>query len=141
MTLYPHLSPLKTALEKLKVPVLVYANLESVSIQSAPCLILIPESTQIAQVIQGVRTMSGLRLKQEWVLLTVIRDPGDQLVTDELVSQLGEWQYRILQVLMKDILQSGGPIQLSECPKSEVIAGGAIAGQLRFSSQFVLNAE
>jgi hypothetical protein len=141
MTFYPHLSLIKTALEKLNVPVQVYANVESVSIQTAPCLILIPEATQVLQTIGSGRTISGFRFKQDWLLLTVLRDASDQLVTDELVSQLGEWQYRILQVLMKDVLQSGGPIQLNEGSKSEVIAGGAIAGQLRFASQFVINAE
>lgn len=140
MTLYPHLTILKNALMTLDIPVFVYANLESVSIQQAPCLILIPESTSFVETIKGQRSITSIRCRQEWLLLTILRDASDQYVTDELVSQLGEWQYRILHVLMNDVLKTGGPIQLNECPKSEVIAGGAIAGNLRLSSQFVLNA-
>jgi hypothetical protein len=141
MTLYPQLPTIKTALESLSIPVFVYAALESVSIQQAPCLVLIPESTSFVETIKGQRNITAIRCKQEWLLLTILRDASDQFVTDELVSQLGEWQYRILRLLMTDVLKVAGPIQLSECPKSEVIAGGAIAGNLRFVSQFVLNAE
>jgi len=32
-------------------------------------------------------------------------------------------------------------VQVLECPKSESIAGGAIAGKIRVATQFVFNAE
>ena len=144
MTLYPHLSLLMEAITtgmKLETPVKAYANIEQVSIQNAPCVFLIPEDTTIVETIKNVRAITSFRMKQEWLILIVLRDASDQNVTEPLISQMGEWQAKIINILMKDVLVSGGPIQVLDCPKSESIAGGAIAGKVRVATQFVFNAE
>ena len=143
-TLYPHLTTLITALTNgldVAIPVMAYANIEQVSIQNAPCVFLIPEDVSVVQTIANVRAISSFRMRQEWLILTVLKDSSDQNVTTPLITQLGEWQAQILQILMKDVLVSGGPIQVLDCPKSESIAGGAIAGKIRVATQFVFNAE
>lgn len=141
-TTYPHLKILVDALTQgLEIPVLAYANIEQVSIQNAPSVFLIPEDVQVMETIKSVRTITSFRMKQEWLLLTVIRDASDQSVTSPLITQLGEWQARILRILMTKVLVVGGPIQILDCPKSESIAGGAIAGKIRLTTQFVFNAE
>lgn len=141
-TTYPHLKILVDALsDGLEIPVLAYANVEQVSIQHAPSVFLIPEDVQVVETIKSVRTITSFRMKQEWLLLTVIRDASDQSVTSPLITQLGEWQARILRILMTKVLVVGGPIQILDCPKSESIAGGAIAGKIRLTTQFVFNAE
>lgn len=142
MTTTPHLSVLLEALTKgLDVPVTAYANLEQVTIQSAPSVFLIPEDLSVLETIKNVRAISSFRMRQEWLILTVLRDASDQSVTAPLITQLGEWQARILRILMTDVLISGGPVQVLDCPKSESIAGGAIAGKIRVATQFVFNAE
>ena len=142
MTTTPHLSVLLEALTKgLDVPVTAYANLEQVTIQSAPSVFLIPEDLSVLETIKNVRAITSFRMRQEWLILTVLRDASDQSVTAPLITQLGEWQARILRILMTDVLISGGPVQVLECPKSEPIAGGAIAGKIRVATQFVFNAE
>jgi len=142
MTTTPHLSVLLEALTKgLDVPVTAYANLEQVTIQSAPSVFLITEDLSVLETIKNVRAITSFRMRQEWLILTVLRDASDQSVTAPLITQLGEWQARILRILMTDVLISGGPVQVLECPKSEPIAGGAIAGKIRVATQFVFNAE
>lgn len=144
MTIYPHLSLLMNAITtglKLKTPVQAYANIEQVSIQGSPCVFLIPEETAVVQTISNVRSVTSFRMKQEWLILIVLRDASDQNVTEPLITQMGEWQAKIINILMKDVLVSGGPIQVLDCPKSESIAGGAIAGKIRAVTQFVFNAE
>ena len=141
-TTYPHLKILVDALtDGLEIPVLAYANVEQVSIQNAPSVFLIPEDVQVVETIKSVRTITSFRMKQEWLLLTILKDASDQSVTSPLITQLGEWQARILRILMTKVLVVGGPIQILDCPKSESIAGGAIAGKIRLTTQFVFNAE
>ena len=141
-TTYPHLKILVDALtDGLEIPVLAYANVEQVSIQNAPSVFLIPEDVQVLETLKSVRTITSFRMKQEWLLLTVLRDASDQSVTSPLITQLGEWQAKILRILMTKVLVVGGPIQILDCPKSESIAGGAIAGKIRLTTQFVFNAE
>ena len=142
MTTTPHLSVLLEALTKgLDVQVTAYANLEQVTIQSAPSVFLITEDLSVLETIKNVRAITSFRMRQEWLILTVLRDASDQSVTAPLITQLGEWQARILRILMTDVLIVGGPIQVLDCPKSESIAGGAIAGKIRIATQFVFNAE
>lgn len=144
MTTYPHLPILINALTNglsLEYPIQAFANIEQVTIQGTPSVCLIPDDLQVRESIQGGRTITSLRLAQDWTVLTVLRDAGDQKVTEPLITQLGEWQARILNLLMKEILHLGGPIKILECPKAESIDGGAIAGKLRFQTQFVFNAE
>ena len=141
-TTYPHLKILVDALTQgLAIPVLAYANIEQVSIQNAPSVFLIPEDVQVVETLKSVRTITSFRMKHEWLLLTVLKDASDQSVTAPLITQLGEWQARILRILMTEVLVVGGPIQILDCPKSESIAGGAIAGKIRLTTQFVFNAE
>lgn len=141
-TTTPHLKVLMDALTNgLEIPVEAYANLEQVTIQNAPSVFLIPEDLSVLETIKNVRAISSFRMRQEWLILTVLRDASDQSVTAPLITQLGEWQARILRILMTDVLISGGPVQVLDCPKSESIAGGAIAGKIRVATQFVFNAE
>lgn len=144
MTLYPHLSILIDALTKglsLEYPIQAFANIEQVTLQGTPSVFLIPDDLSVRESIQGGRTISSLRLAQNWTLLTVLRDAGDQKVTEPLITQLGEWQARIVTLLMREVLALGGPIKILDFPKAESIDGGAIAGKLRFQTQFVFNAE
>lgn len=144
MTTYPHLSILIEALTKglsLEYPIQAFASLEQVTLQGTPSVFLIPDDLSVRESIQGGRTISALRLTQDWTVLTVLRDAGDQKVTEPLITQLGEWQARIVTLLMKEVLTLGGPIKILEFPKAESIDGGAIAGKLRFQTQFVFNAE
>lgn len=144
MTIYPHLSKLIDALNdglSLDYPVMAYAVMDQVSIQGTPSVFLVPEDAQISEMIKSGRTVSALRIQQEWLIITVLRDAGDQKVTTPLIAQLGEWQAQILQILMKDILSVGGPIRILDMPKADAIDGGAIAGKIRIWTQFVVNAE
>jgi hypothetical protein len=126
---------------ELVYPVQAYANLEQVSIQGTPSVFLIPEDCTMLQVIPDVRKIKSFRMKQEWLILTVLRDAGDQKVTEPLITALGVFQAKILNILMTDVLLTGGPLQLIDCPKAESIEGGAIAGKIRIATQFVFNAE
>jgi hypothetical protein len=143
-TIYPHLTRLMDALTKglsLEIPVMAYASLDQVTLQGSPNVFLIPEATQPQQVIANVRTISSVRFRQEWTILTVLRDAGDQRVTTPLITQMGEWQARILRLLMTDVLQVGGPIQILDLPKNETIEGGAIVGRILLGTQFVFSVE
>lgn len=144
MTIYPHLSVLMETLTQglqLHHPVMAYASLDQVTIQGTPSLFLIPEDLSIVQSIADLRTITSLRMRQEWLLITVLRDSSDQKVTTPLINRLGEFQARLLNLLMKDVLVKSGPLQIMDCPKSEPIEGGAIAGKIRISTQFVFNSE
>lgn len=144
MTIYPHLQLLMDAITKelaLTYPVMAYANLEQITIQGTPSVFLIPETLTVLQTIPEIRTISAFRMSQEWLIITVLRDAGDQKVTQPLISKLGEIQAKITNLLMKEILVRGGPIQVIDYPKSESLEGGAIAGKIRISTQFVFNAE
>jgi len=144
MTTYPHLSILIDALTnglRLEYPIQAFANIEQVTLQGTPSVFLIPDDCPVIDSIQGGRTITSLRLRQDWTVLTVLRDASDQKVTEPLITQLGEWQALIVNLLMKEILPLGGPIKILEFPKAESIDGGAIAGKLRFQTQFVFNAE
>ena len=144
MTVYPHLPILINALTQglsLEYPIQALANIEQVTIQGSPSVILIPDDLQVRESISGIRTIASLRLTQDWTVWTILRDASDQKVTAPLITQLGEWQAKIANLLMKEVLALGGPIKILEFPKAESIDGGAIAGKLRFQTQFVLNAE
>jgi len=143
MTIYPHLSLLMDAINQglsLVYPVQAYANIEQVTIQGTPSVFLIPEDLSVLQVIPDVRKIKTFRMKQEWLILTVLRDAGDQKVTEPLITALGEYQAKIISILMGDVV-TGGPLQLIDCPKAESIEGGAIAGKIRIATQFVFNSE
>lgn len=143
-TLYPYLTGLIETLTEglgLEYPILAYANLEQVTIQGTPSVFLIPDDAQVLQTISGIRNIASLRISQDWTVLTVLRDASDQKVTEPLLTQLGEWQARILTLLMGNVLTLGGPIKILEFPKAESIEGGAIAGKLRFQTQFVFTVE
>jgi hypothetical protein len=148
MTVYPHLSILTTALTTMlsrwtgiEVPVMAYASMEQITLQGTPSVFLIPEDAQALETIANVRALTSLRFSQEWLILTVLRDAGDQKVTSPLITQLGEWQAQIINLLMTDVLTTGGPIKILEVPKAESLEGGAIAGKIRIRTQFVFNAE
>jgi hypothetical protein len=144
VTLYPHLQRLIDVLTtglQLDYPIQAFAQLEAITIQGAPSVCLIPGEVQVLQTIPGVRKITAFRLRQEWTIVTILRDAGDQKVTVPLIALIGEWHARILRLLMQEVLTEGGPIQLLDCPASEAIDGGAIAGKLRIGTQFVLNAE
>jgi len=144
MSIYPHLSLLMDAITtgmNLVYPVQAYANIEQVTIQGTPSVFLIPEDLSVLQVIPDVRKIKTFRMKQEWLILTVLRDAGDQKVTEPLITALGLYQAKILNILMNDVVVTGGPLQLIDCPKAESIEGGAIAGKIRIATQFVFNAE
>lgn len=144
MTLYPYLDSLITTLTsglKLEFPIVAYANLEQVTIQGAPMVCLIADDTRIMETIKNVRSIKALRLYQEWTVMTILRDAGDQKVTNVLLKQLGEWQATILNLLCRELLTVGGPLQVIDLPKPESIDGGAIAGRIRLGVNFVLNAE
>jgi hypothetical protein len=143
-TVYPHLSLLKDAFDnglslKGADQVKVIADESQISIQGNTNVFLIIEDAPIIEVIKDVRKISAVRFRQEWSIVSVISNSEDQLVTSPLIISLGKWQYRIIQILCTDILGKGGPIQLSELPKPEPIKGGAIAGRVRFGTQFVLS--
>lgn len=143
-TLYPHLDALVNALQtnlKLAYPIVVYANLESVSIQGTPCVALIAEESSVLDVVGGARQIKTLRFQQYWTVVVILRDAGDQEVTAPLLRELGEWQASILNVLCNNVIEIGGPIKFFELQKPEAIAGGAVAGRLRFGIQFGFNVE
>jgi hypothetical protein len=148
MTIFPHLSALTTALTTtlsrwsgIEVPVVAYANLEQITLQGTPSVFLIPEDAQVLETIANVRSMTSLRVQQEWLIVTVLRDAGDQRVTSPLITQLGEWQAQIINLMMTDVLTTGGPIKILDVPKADSLEGGAIAGKVRIRTQFVFNAE
>lgn len=143
-TLYPYLDALVNALQtqlSLAYPVIAYANLESVSIQGTPCVALVAEESTVMDMIGGARKIKTIRFQQYWTVVVVLKDAGDQEVTAPLLRELGEWQASILSVLCNNVIEIGGPIKFLELQKPEVIAGGAIAGRLRFGIQFGFNAE
>lgn len=143
-TLYPYLDDLINALQtelELAYPVLAYATLETVSIQGTPTICLVAEDTTILDGIQSARRLQNIRVQQVWTILIVLRDAGDQQITTPLLRELGEWQANVLRILGRQAIPSGGPLNLIDCPKPEAIAGGAIAGRIRFQCQFVLNLE
>lgn len=144
MTIYPHLQILMDAITKeleLTYPVMAYANLDQITIQGTPSVFLLPKTLTVLQAINGVQKISAFRMSQEWLIITVLRDAGDQKVTKPLISKLGEMQAKIVNLLMKAVLTSGGPLQVIDFPESESLEGGAIAGKIRISTQFVFNAE
>lgn len=143
-TTYPYLSRLTTALQTgltLGFPILVYASLESISIQGTPTVALVMEDTSVREVIAQGRTTQTLRLSQELSVVTILRDASDQNVTTPLLETLGEWQANILNILCRDVLQVGGPLRIINLPKPEAIAGGAIAGRIRLGIQFSFEVE
>lgn len=140
-TLYPHLSPLIKALEQTGLPVTAFASMESIVHQSAPALYLLPEDIEIKESIGDGRTITAIRISQQWLILIVLSDAGDQFSGSESLEQLGEWQARIVKILAQRVLSKGGPIQVLDIPKPMVYAGGMITGQIRIGSQFVLSME
>lgn len=144
MTIYPHLEPLITAITNglsLTYPVKAYAGLEQITIQGTPSVYLVPEALTVLRTINDVRTITAFLMSQEWLIVTVLRDAGDQKVTSHLISQLGEIQAKIVNLLMRDVLLEGGPIRILDFPESTSIEGGSIAGKIRISTQFVFNSE
>jgi hypothetical protein len=142
-TIYPHLEALVTALKKLKLvtPVEAYASLAAINIQGSPQVALVAGETTIKQKIGQGRTIASLHMQQEWQVIVILRDAGDQKVTAPLLNELGVWQAKVLNVLCKDVIQIGGPINLLDIPQPESIAGGAIAGRIRLGIQFVFTSE
>ena len=142
-TLYPHLDKLLLALETLglETPVEAFASLKSISIQGSPQVSLVAGETTVKQTIGSGRVIQSWNMIQEWTVATILRDSSDQRVTSPMLAELGMWQARVLNVLMRDVIGVGGPISLIEIPEPEAIAGGAIAGRIKLGIQFVFNSE
>ena len=142
-TLYPHLDALVTALNGLELvtPIEAYASLATINIQGSPQVALVAGETSVKQKIGQGRTIDSLHLVQEWQVVIILRDAGDQKVTAPLLHELGVWHAKVLNILCKEIFTTGGPINLLDIPQPESIAGGAIAGRIRLGIQFVFNSE
>ena len=144
MTVYPYLSKISTALQNglsLQWPVLNYANLETMTIQGTPQIAIVMEDTTVRETIGKGRQIKTVRFDQIITVVTILRDAGDQSVTDPLLEELGEWQAAILNILCRDTLLVGGPLRILDLPKPEAVAGGAIAGRIRLGLQFAFEAE
>lgn len=142
-TIYPHLDKLLLALETLglETPVEAFASLKSISIQGSPQVSLVAGETTVKQTIGSGRVIQSWNMVQEWTVAIILRDSGDQRVTSPLLAELGTWQARVLNVLMRDVIGVGGPIHLIEIPEPEAIAGGALAGRIKIGIQFVFTSE
>ena len=142
-TIYPHLDKLLLALETLglETPVEAFASLKSISIQGSPQVSLVAGETTVKQTIGSGRVIQSFNMVQEWTVAIILRDSGDQRVTSPLLAELGTWQARVLNVLMRDVIGVGGPIHLIEIPEPEAIAGGALAGRIKIGIQFVFTSE
>ena len=142
-TLYPYLDKLVLALETLDLatPVDAFASLKSISIQGSPQVSLVAGETTVKQTIGSGRVIQSWNMIQEWTVATILRDSSDQRVTSPLLAELGTWQARVLNVLMRDVIGVGGPIHLIEIPEPEAIAGGALAGRIKLGIQFVFTSE
>lgn len=142
-TLYPYLDKLVLALETLDLatPVDAFASLASVNIQGSPQVSLVAGETSVKQTIGQGRVIQSWNMVQEWTVAVILRDSSDQRVTSPLLAELGTWQARVLNILMRDVIGVGGPISLIEIPEPEAIAGGAIAGRIKLGIQFVFNSE
>lgn len=142
-TIYPHLDNLLLALETLglETPVEAFASLKSISIQGSPQVSLVAGETTVKQTIGSGRTIRSFNMVQEWTVAIILRDSGDQRVTSPLLAELGTWQARVLNVLMRDVIGVGGPIHLIEIPEPEAYAGGALAGRIKLGIQFVFTSE
>lgn len=142
-TIYPHLDKLLLALETLglETPVEAFASLKSISIQGSPQVSLVAGDTTVKQTIGSGRVIRSWNMFQEWTVAIILRDSSDQRVTSPLLAELGTWQARVLNVLMRDVIGVGGPIHLIEIPEPEAIAGGALAGRIKLGIQFVFTSE
>ena len=142
-TIYPHLDKLLLALETLglETPVEAFASLKSISIQGSPQVSLVAGETTVKQTIGSGRVIQSWNMFQEWTVAIILRDSSDQRVTSPLLAELGTWQARVLNVLMRDVIGVGGPIHLIEIPEPEAIAGGALAGRIKLGIQFVFTSE
>lgn len=142
-TIYPHLDKLLLALETLglETPVEAFASLKSISIQGSPQVSLVAGETTVKQTIGSGRVIQSWNMVQEWTVAIILRDSSDQRVTSPLLAELGTWQARVLNVLMRDVIGVGGPIHLIEIPEPEAIAGGALAGRIKLGIQFVFTSE
>ncbi|MER2626699.1 MAG: hypothetical protein ABTS22_22560 [Accumulibacter sp.] len=142
-TLYPHLDKLLLALETLglETPIEAFASLKSISIQGSPQVSLVAGDTTVKQTIGSGRVIQSWNMVQEWTVAIILRDSSDQRVTSPLLAELGTWQARVLNVLMRDVIGVGGPINLIEIPEPEAIAGGALAGRIKLGIQFVFTSE
>lgn len=142
-TIYPHLDKLLLALETLglETPVEAFASLKSISIQGSPQVSLVAGDTTVKQTIGSGRVIQSFNMVQEWTVAIILRDSSDQRVTSPLLAELGTWQARVLNVLMRDVIGVGGPIHLIEIPEPEAIAGGALAGRIKLGIQFVFTSE
>jgi hypothetical protein len=142
-TIYPYLDKLVLALETLDIetPVKAFASLKSINIQGSPQVSLVAGETTVKQTIGSGRSIQSWHMVQEWTVVVILRDAGDQSVTSSLLAELGTWKARVLKILMRDVIGVGGPIHLVEIPEPEAIAGGAIAGRIKLGIQFVFNSE
>ncbi len=142
-TIYPHLDKLLLALETLglETPVEAFASLKSISIQGSPQVSLVAGDTTVKQTIGSGRVIQSWNMVQEWTVAIILRDSSDQRVTSPMLAELGMWQARVLNVLMRDVIGVGGPIHLIEIPEPEAIAGGALAGRIKLGIQFVFTSE
>lgn len=142
-TIYPHLDKLLLALETLglETPVEAFASLKSISIQGSPQVSLVAGDTTVKQTIGSGRVIQSWNMVQEWTVAIILRDSSDQRVTSPLLAELGTWQARVLNALMRDVIGVGGPIHLIEIPEPEAIAGGALAGRIKLGIQFVFTSE
>ena len=105
-TLYPHLDKLLLALETLglETPVEAFASLKSISIQGSPQVSLVAGETTVKQTIGSGRVIQSWNMFQEWTVAIILRDSSDQRVTSPLLAELGTWQARVLNVLMRDVI-------------------------------------
>ena len=144
VTVYPYLAKIATALQSglsLRYPVASYASLETLTIQGTPQVSLVMEDTTVRETIGNGRVIRTLRFEQVITVVTILRDAGDQSVSDVLLEELGEWQAAILKILCRDHLLIGGPLKVLDLPKPEAIAGGSIAGRIRLGLTFAFEAE
>ena len=111
------------------------------TIQGTPQIAIVMEDTTVRETIGKGRQIKTVRFDQVITVVTILRDAGDQSVTDPLLEELGEWQAAILNILCRDTLLVGGPLRILDLPKPEAVAGGAIAGRIRLGLQFAFEAE
>lgn len=144
MSIYPHLNLIRDVLTQSLGTTIkyinVYASIKDINIQFLPQICLIPDQITVQESITDRRTVSAIRCEQEWSVLIMLRNSNDQRVSHRLVESMGDIAGQVISVLCKDILVKGGPVSILGVDRSESIDGGAIAGRIRFSTQFVFNA-
>lgn len=144
MTFYPHLETILTELKSqlsLEYNVEVYADMSDISIQKAPYICLVAEPSEVKDLITDGKTIKSIRTEQFWTILVVVRNASDQLVTKPLLLELGLLMGKVINVLCKRIITSGGPLRIVDFPQPIPIQGGGVAGKIRIGIQFLFNSE